>query len=108
MDGRREKRNRKAVLAMLSSTTEPLVVALASTENVSPRGMRVQTDRPWKPETRLLVETSQGEGSERARVVYCETLSDASFAVGLVFLARTDPWVGDESENISFGSGSLN
>lgn len=100
MDGRKEKRNRKAVLAMLSSTAEPLAVALASTENVSSRGMRVQTDRPWKPDTRLLVETSRGERSERARVVYCETLSD-SFAVGLVFLAHPDPRVGDDSENIS-------
>ena len=108
MDDRREKRNRKAALAMLSSTTEPLVVAFASTENVSSRGMRVQTDRPWKPDTRLVVETSRGERSERARVVYCETLSGTTFAVGLVFLALRDPWVGDDSENISFGSGSVN
>ena len=52
--------------------------------------MRVQTDRPWKPDTRLMVETSRGERSARARVVYCETLSNATFAVGLEFLARAD------------------
>jgi hypothetical protein len=90
MDGRKEKRNRKAVLAMLSSTTEPLAVTLASTENVSSCGMRVQTDRPWKLDTPLLVETSLGERSSRARVVYCESLQDTTFAVGLEFLAHTD------------------
>ena len=52
--------------------------------------MRVQTDRPWKLDTRLVVETSHGERSARARVVYCETLSDATFAVGLEFLANPD------------------
>lgn len=86
MDGRKEKRNRKTFLAVLSSTMQPSTLTLASTENVSSRGMRVQTDRPWKPETRLLVETSQGERSARARVVYSETLSNTTFAVGLEFL----------------------
>ena len=92
MDGRKEKRNRKTFMAMLSSTTEPLAVALASTENVSICGMRVQTERPWKPATRLLVETSLGERSSRARVVYCQTLSDNTFAIGLELLARTSAW----------------
>lgn len=53
-------------------------------------GMRVQTDRPWKPDAGLLVETSLGERSLRARVVYCETLADTTFSVGLEFLAHTD------------------
>jgi PilZ domain len=86
MDGRKEKRNHKALLAMLSSGTRPLTLMLASTENVSSRGMRVQTDRPWKPDTRLLVETSESERSARARVIYCETLANTTFAVGLEFL----------------------
>jgi len=87
MDGRKEKRNRRTFLALLSSMRQPSAMALASTENISSRGMRVQTDRPWKLDTRLVVETSHGERSARARVVYCETLSDATFAVGLEFLA---------------------
>ena len=90
MDERKEKRNRRTFLAMLSSTRQPSAMALASTENVSSGGMRLQTDRPWKADTRLVVETSQGEPSARARVVYCETLSNTTFAVGLEFLARTD------------------
>ena len=73
-------------------------MALASTDNVSSRGMRVQTDRPWKLDTRLVVETSRGERSARARVVYCQTLSNTTFALGLQFLARTD----------AFGASDLN
>lgn len=85
MDDRKEKRNLKTFLAMLSSATQPLTLMLASTENVSSGGMRVQTDRPWEPDTRLLVETSESERSARARVIYCETLSNTTFAVGLEF-----------------------
>ena len=88
-DGRKEKRNRRTFLATLSSTRQPLAMALASAENVSSCGMRVQTDRPWKLETRLVVETSRGERSATARVVYCQSLSRKEFAVGLEFLART-------------------
>ena len=100
MDERKEKRNRKAVLAMLLSATEPLAIALASTENVSPCGMRAQTDRPWKPDTRLLVETSLHERSSTARCRSASkfTLSDSSearvFAVGgeaLPQAGETDP-----------------
>jgi PilZ domain len=85
MDDRKEKRNLKTFLAMLSSATQPLTLMLASTENVSSGGMRVQTDRPWEPDTRLLVETSESERSARARVIYCEPLSNTTFAVGLEF-----------------------
>ena len=90
MDGRKEKRNRRTFLALLSGAGRPLAMALASTENVSSHGMRVQTDRPWKLDTRLVVETSRGERSARARVVYCEPLSNTTFAMGLEFLARAD------------------
>ena len=90
MDDRKEERSRRTFLTMLSSTRRPSAIALASTENVSSRGMRVQTDRPWRLDTRLVVETSRGERSERARVVYCETLSNTTFALGLEFLGRAD------------------
>jgi hypothetical protein len=88
MDERKEKRNRRTFLAVLSSTRRPSAMALASAENVSSRGMRLQTDRPWKRDNRLVVETSRGKRSARARVVYCKTLSNTTFAVGLEFLAR--------------------
>ena len=65
---------------------------LASTENVSPRGMRVQADRPWEPEACLFVEISHDEWSATARVVYRETLSNATFAVELELLVIGAHW----------------
>ena len=56
-------------------------------------GARVRTVRPWKQDTRVLVKSSLGKLRARARVVYCQTLPEGTFAVGLEFLARTDAWV---------------
>ena len=91
--GRREKRSPKRLVVLLSNGTEPVVAECASTENVSDNGARVRTVRPWKQDTRVLVKSSLGELRARARVVYCQTLPDGTFAVGLEFLARTDAWV---------------
>src|SRR5262249_53843233 len=55
-------------------------------------GACVRTVRPWKQDTRVLVKSSLCELLARARVVYCRTLTDNTFAVGLEFLARTDAW----------------
>jgi len=91
--GRREKRSPKKFAVLLSNGTKPVVAECASTENVSDNGARVRTVRPWKQDTRVLVKSSLGELRARARVVYCQTLPDSTFAVGLEFLARPDAWV---------------
>ena len=93
MNGRREKRSPKKLVVLLSNGTKPVVAGCASTENVSDSGARVRTVRPWKQDTRVLVKSSLCELLARARVVYCRTLPDNTFAVGLEFLARTDAWV---------------
>jgi len=78
---------------LLSNRDKPVLMAFASTENVSANGTRVQTHRPWKPNTRVLVKSSLGVLLGQARVVYCQALPGIAFAVGLEFLARTDSWV---------------
>jgi len=90
--GRREKRNLMKFVVLLSNGTKPVVSERASTENVSDNGACVRTVRPWKQDTRVLVKSSLCELLARARVVYCRTLPDNTFAVGLEFLARTDAW----------------
>ncbi len=92
MGGRREKRVSQSLKVLRSSGAQPTVAEYAATENVSSYGARVRTDRPWKPETRVLIKTSQGDLWGRARVVYCQTLQSRTFAVGLEFLGRTGPW----------------
>jgi len=68
---------------MLSTIGEhPMCGELASLENISSYGLRVRTERPWKPNTSVLFKSSQGDWL-RARVIYCQSLDTRSFAVGL-------------------------
>lgn len=92
-DGRIEKRNPQKLQVLLFPVDEPLLAEPGSAENVSPHGLRVLTEWPWPRDTQLIVQSSENELWERARVVYCQTLSRNSFALGLEFLARTGEWV---------------
>jgi hypothetical protein len=59
---------------LLAPMADPLLTEPASTDNVSSHGMRVQTARPWKRNTGLIVKSPQGELWGSAKVVYCQTL----------------------------------
>lgn len=93
MDGRKEKRTPRTLRVLLSSGTQPVVAEYASTENVSPFGARVRTDRPWKRDASVLIKSTFGEPWARARVVYCQMLKSHSFVLGLEFLSRTGDWL---------------
>src|SRR5437763_839418 len=71
MDGRKEKRISRTLRVLLSSGGQPVVAEYASTENVSSSGARVRTDRPWRPDSRVVIKSSQGDLWARARVVPC-------------------------------------
>ena len=90
---RKEKRNPEKLQVLLSRMAEPLLTEAASTDNVSSHGMRVRTDQRRKRDTHLIVQSSEYVLWGRARVVYCQTLPDTTFAVGLEFLARTAAWI---------------
>ena len=92
MDGRKEKRTPRTLRVLLSSGTQTGVAEYASTENVSSYGVRVRTDRPWKPDARVLIQSAMGVSRALARVVYSQTLKSDNFALGLEFLARTRDW----------------
>lgn len=92
MDGRKEKRTPRTLRVLLSSATQPVVAEYASTENVSPYGVRVRTDRPWRKDTSVLIKSAMGEPWASARVVYCQALKAHTFAMGLEFLGRTGDW----------------
>ena len=94
---RKEKRNPEKLQVLLSRMAEPLLTETASTENVSSHGMRVKTYRHWKRDTHLIVQSSEYELWGRAKVVYCQTLSDKTFAIGLELTARTGDWIMRES-----------
>ncbi len=85
---RKEARNPQKLQVLLSPVEEPLLAEPASTENVSSCGLRVLTEWPWKLDSWLIVQSSKNELWAWARVVYCQTLSGNSFALGLEFLPR--------------------
>jgi PilZ domain len=77
------------------------------TENVSPRGARILTNKPWKPNERLNVRSLRGNFRSRARVVYCVPVQepvqeekagdspqtgDPVFAIGLQLFATAGNW----------------
>ena len=90
---RKEKRNPEKLQVLLSRMAEPLLTEAASTDNVSSHGMRVRTDRHWKLDTHLIVQSSEYALWGRAKVVYCQSLSDRTFAIGLELTARTGDWI---------------
>jgi len=90
---RKEKRNLEKLQVLLSRMAEPFLTEAASTDNVSSHGMRVRTDRFWKRDTHLIVQSSEYVLWARARVVYCQPVSDRTFAIGLELTARTGDWI---------------
>ena len=62
------------------------------TENISARGARVVTSKPWKPDDRLNLRSLLGNFRSRARVVYCEPIGGDLYAIGLQLFATAGNW----------------
>lgn len=58
---------------------------LANTANVSVRGARILSRQPRQANELMLLALPGGEASARARVVYCQPLANAEYAIGLEF-----------------------
>ena len=86
-DGRKQARASERLLMEIFSSEEPFVRELCPTQNISSLGARLLTERPWTPNSRVLVDCPGGD--LWARVVYCQPLRPKAFAVGLEFFART-------------------
>jgi hypothetical protein len=87
-----EIRTPMEVLVDLASIDLRMPAQEAVTENISPRGARVLTTKPWKTNERLNVRSLLGNFRSRARVVYCVPTSENRFAVGLQFFAAAGKW----------------
>ena len=91
-NGRSERRIAKTVKLEVSLLDNPKEKERTLTENVSAHGARVLMQRKLQPLQRAVV-TSPNEGVwASASVVYCQRLSENSFAVGLELSSRVDSW----------------
>jgi len=92
LDGRNEKRVPLAIPVCLVVAEKLLVADQAMTVNVSSQGARIITRRRWLPEEQPRLASSSGELLTPAKVVYCESLTNGYFCIGLQFLSAILDW----------------
>lgn len=89
---RMDERVPMKVVVDLASLDVRLPAQEGVTENISVHGARVVTSKPWRPNDSLKVRSLLGNFRSRARVVYCQTLKNGSYAVGLQLFAAGGNW----------------
>jgi hypothetical protein len=93
--GRSDRRIKKEAVLELARVDDPRLKVTVIAQNVSVRGLRVATERVWRPGDRVLLSSPESSLRTQARVVYCQTMKNNRFAVGLELLAplgeRTKP-----------------
>jgi len=62
-----------------------------TTQNISPHGARVSTQRLWEPGNLLMLKSVRGTFWARARVVYWRSFSSRA-TIGLEFLEQGGEW----------------
>jgi len=88
-----EDRTPLKVTVDLSSVDVRLPAREGITENVSAHGARVVVSEALPRELRLNVRSMLGSLRSRGRVVYCESLTNGLFAVGLELFATAGDWI---------------
>jgi len=89
--GRIEKRIARAVTVEICPEDEGMPKERTLTENVSPHGARVLTEREWRPGQRVMVISPKEGVWARGQIVYCEHLAESRFAVGLELSVQVEP-----------------
>jgi hypothetical protein len=87
-----QKRTPATVALQITSAKQPFISELAFTENVSLHGVRVVTERAWKPGERVIVKSYHGSIQSAARVIYCSRLAETRYAVGLELRSAVGTW----------------
>jgi hypothetical protein len=93
--GRSDRRIKKEAVLELARVDDPRLKVTVIAQNVSVRGLRVATERLWRPGDHVLLSSPESGLRTQARVVYCQPMKNNRFAVGLELLAplgeRTKP-----------------
>ena len=91
---RKESRIPTDILLELSNVGGTFVETVPA-ENISRHGARLLTPTLWPPHGRVLIGLPQAVEHSRARIAYCEFLSEHSFAIGLHFSSAFKEWSSD-------------
>jgi hypothetical protein len=92
LEGRTERRITKTVPVYVMIGEDWLLAEQSTTADVSPHGARLTIKRNCKPGEMALVATPTTRSQVKARVVYCETLRNGNFSVGLEFRPEGVDW----------------
>ena len=92
--GRSEKRNATAVAVMLTSLDPAFPAELTFTENISGRGARVVTKKPWLANDSLVIKSLEGDLYSEARVIYRQPIRENVYAIGLELIEPKGNWRG--------------
>src|SRR5205809_3033268 len=91
-NGRIEKRLPTLVPVYLASLGEPRSRERTLTENVSPHGARVISQRFWQSGEESLITPLTGEFRQVGRVIYCLAKGEDRFCVGVGFPDGAGKW----------------
>jgi len=80
LEGRKELRTATRLLVSIFPVRDPRLTDLASIENLSSRGARVTTQRPWELGSHVGIRAMSGAMSARARVVRCSKRTPSRFS----------------------------
>ena len=89
---RSEIRKQAVVAVMLASLDGRLSTECVFTENISNHGARVVAKQRWRPDDALVIKSLEGDFQAEGRVVYSESRSDNSTAIGLMLSRSTGQW----------------
>lgn len=94
INARFEERSDIAVSVFLASQKESRTRTRERTvtENVSPHGARVATQRSWRRGEQVLIMPLIGEFLQEAQVIYCQPQANDRFCIGVRFPARPVKW----------------
>src|SRR6266404_2544535 len=91
-DGRIEKRTPTSLPVYLASLEDPRARERTLTENVSPHGVRVISQRSWQSGEGSVVTLLTGGFPQVGRVIYCLPKVGDRFCLGVEFPDRTVKW----------------
>jgi len=90
-DARRDARSIVSEPVELTNLSRNWSPETTATQNVSPRGARVTTQRVWEPGSFLMLRSVRGNFWASARVVYWRSFSSRAI-IGLEFISQGGAW----------------